>query len=470
MKIAAVQLRSALLDREETTRRVVERIHAAADAGASLAIFPEACLPGYPVWLARSGGAEFDAPRQKAIHARYIEESVMPDHGHLESICAAAAIRGIEVIIGVVERAVDRGGHTLYCSAFWIDSEGHLVNNHRKLVPTYEERLCWGNGDGAGLRTRRVDGLRVGVLNCWENWMPLARTALQSDGMDVHVLLWPGSKSLTRELTPVVAREGRCFAVSVGGVLASADLPADLPELDELRLADDPLLLEGGTGVAGPDGRWIIDPDTLDSGEETMVVVDLDPTMIHEERQNFDPAGHYARPDIFELVVDRRRQALTGFIDDATPNVTRGGGPSVDGLDHLVLTVRDPDHAARFYREVLGMDEVRTADDERALRFGGQQIVLRVEEDLTGVQGSRATWGSADLCLISRSPVEQWILHLKRYGLQIVQGPVDRHGATGAIRSVHFRDPDGNLIEIANPRPPGTPDVPAPPGADPSLP
>lgn len=470
MRLAAIQLRSALLDRDETSKRIVKHIHAAADAGAELVAFPEACLPGYPVWLARTGGAEFDAPRQKAVHARYVEESVMPDHGHLESICAAAAIHGIEVVVGVVERAVDRGGHTLYCSALWIDAEGHLVNNHRKLVPTYEERLCWGNGDGAGLRTRQVGELRVGVLNCWENWMPLARTALQSDGMDVHILLWPGAKALTRDLTRVVAREGRCFAVSVGGVLAPADLPKDLPELDDLRGSDEPYLLEGGSGVAGPDGAWMVDPDSLASGEETMIVVDLDPARIREERQNFDSVGHYSRPDVFELVVDRRRQALTGFIDDATPNVTRNGGPSVDGLDHLVLTVRDPDHAARFYRAVLGMDEVRTGDDERALRFGGQQIVLRTEEDGAGVQGSRATWGSADLCLVSRTPAEKWVLHLKRYGLQIVQGPVDRHGATGPIRSVHFRDPDGNLIEIANPRPHRPHDAPAPPGTDPSLP
>ena len=466
MRLAAIQLRSALLDRDETSKRVVRHIHAAAEAGAELVVFPEACLPGYPVWLARTHGAAFDDPRQKAIHARYVESSVMPSHGHLEPICAAAAVCNLEVVIGAVERAVDRGGHTLYCSAMWIDANGHLVNNHRKLVPTYEERLCWGAGDGAGLRTRRVGGMNVGVLNCWENWMPLARTALQRDGMDMHLLLWPGSKAHTRELTRVVAREGRCFAVSVGGVLAPKDLPADLPELAELRASTEPYFLEGGSGVAGPDGVWMVDPDDLASGEETMLVVDLDPSKIREERQNFDPVGHYARPDVFELAVDRRRQVVAAFIDDAAPIVSPNGAPSIDGLDHLVLTVRDPDHAVRFYRRVLGFEEFRVGDEHRGLRFGGQEIVLRTEDDSSDVQSSRATWGCSDLCLISRTPIETWLVHLKRYGIQIVQGPVDRTGATGPIRSVHFRDPDGNLIEIANRRPTRPLDAPPPPGYD----
>ena len=470
MRIAAVQFRPSLLNREETTRRVVERIHAAADADAELVVFPEACLPGYPAWLSATGGAEFDAPRQKAIHARYVDQAVATLHGHLESVCAAAAVRDIEVVLGGVERGLDRGGHSLYCTAFWIDSDGHLVNLHRKLVPTYEERLCWAPGDGHGLRTRKVGEFRVGALNCWENWMPLARASLQAEGLDVHLMLWPGAPANTEELTRVAAREGRCYVVSVCGVLNALDLPEDLPELATMRqeteaTGEPRLIHRGGSCVAGPDGEWVVSPDTTSDGLETMLLVEVEAARIHGERQNFDVAGHYSRPDVLKLTVDRRRQSVAAFIDDETPRTTVGGAPLVDAIEHLVLTVRDPDHAVRFYRRVLGFDEVRQANEVRALQFGTQRLELRTEEDDGTIAGSRPTWGSTDLCLVSRAPLEDWIEHLRRFGIPIVLGPVDRPGTTGPLRSIHFRDPDGNLVEIANRRPPRAPDAPPPPSS-----
>lgn len=471
MKVGVVQFRSALLDREKSLERLVERIHEAADLGSDLVVFPEACVPGYPVWLSGMHGSAFEDPIQKAIHARYVEQSISPAHGHLDSICAVAAVRGVEVVFGGVERGIDRGGHTLYCTAFWIDREGHLVNTHRKLVPTYEERLCWGVGDGHGLRTRAVGQCRVGVLNCWENWMPLARAAMQSQGLDVHLMLWPGSPALTEELTRVAAREGRCHVVSVGGVLAADDLPTDPPAFQALRGRYEEaggIIQPGGSCVAGPDGEWRLAPGELAPGEEGLRVVDLDLASIHAERQNFDVAGHYARPDVLQLQVDRRRQGTAAFIDDETPTVTASGTPLVDAIEHVVLTVRDPDHAARFYGRVLGFEDVTHDDETRSLRFGNQRIELRIDTDETQVAGSRPTWGSADICLVSRAPLEEWLHHLRRFGLPIALGPVDRPGTTGPLRSIHFRDPDGNLIEIANRRRPRAPEAvrDAGPGSD----
>lgn len=328
MKVGVVQFRSALLDRATSLARAVDRIHEAADLGAELVVFPEAAVPGYPVWLSGLHGSRFEDPTQKAIHARYVEQSIAPAHGHLESVCAAAAVRGVDVVLGGVERGVDRGGHTLYCTAFWIDGDGHLANVHRKLMPTHEERLCWGVGDGHGLRTRSVRGFQVGALNCWENWMPLARATLQSQGLDVHLMLWPGSPALTTELTRVAAREGRCHVVSVGGVLRSDDLPDEPEVFGELRRraeSDGGILQPGGSCVAGPDGAWRLAPDAFEAGEEGVRVLDLDLASIHAERQNFDAAGHYARPDVFSLQVDRRRQGVASFVDDETPTVTSAG-------------------------------------------------------------------------------------------------------------------------------------------------
>lgn len=298
--------------------------------------------------------------------------------------------------------------------------------------------------------------------------MPLARAALQADGLDVHLMLWPGAPANTEELTRVAAREGRCYVVSVCGVLDAHDLPADLPELAAMRNQTDAsggprVIHQGGSCVAGPDGEWIVSPDSTSDGRETMLLVDVDAARIRGERQNFDVAGHYSRPDVLRLTVDRRRQGVASFIDEETPSTTPAGTPLVDAIEHLVLTVRDPDHAVRFYRRVLGFDEVRQSDEVRALQFGSQRLELRTEEDDESIAGSRPTWGSTDLCLVSRAPLEEWIDHLRRFGIPIVLGPVDRPGTTGPLRSIHFRDPDGNLVEIANRRPLRPLDTPPPP-------
>jgi nitrilase len=188
---------------------------------------------------------------------------------------------------------------------------------HRKLVPTYEERLAWGPGDGHGLRTFEVDGWRVGTLNCWENWMPAARLALYAQGEELHVSLWPGSPGLTRDISRFTAREGRVWVLAASGVLRVDGLPPDLPAREQLAAsAPDGLLHAGGSRVVAPDGQEVA---ALDEPEEGLLVVDLERHRLLAERQNFDPSGHYHRADVFRLRVDRRRPGPVDFLDGAPP-------------------------------------------------------------------------------------------------------------------------------------------------------
>jgi len=313
VKVAIAQIAPVFLDRAATLTKVVERVREAAGQDAALVAFGETLVPAYPAWISRTDGARFESDEQKALHARYLDQAVVPERGDLDAVCDAAREGGVAVILGVAERAADRGGHSLYCSRVFIDTDGRIASVHRKLMPTYEERLAWGVGDGAGLVTHRVGPFTVGALNCWENWMPLARAALYAAGEDLHVMLWPGDRRLTEDITRFVARESRSFVVSASAIIREQDVPADVPMRDRIAPPGD-VLYDGGSAIAGPDGRWIVEPVV---GEERLIVADLDHAHVQRERQSFDPVGHYARPDVLRLEVDRRRQTAATWLDDA---------------------------------------------------------------------------------------------------------------------------------------------------------
>ena len=312
MKIAIGQIAPKLLDRETTLEKVVSTVEQAGREKCGLVAFGEGLVPGYPCWLSSTGGARFNDPDQKALHALYVEQAVDIERGDLDDVCRAAREGSVAVVLGVIERVADRG-RTLYCTRVFIGANGEVLSTHRKLMPTYEERLAWGPGDGAGLVTHPVGPFTVGALNCWENWMPLTRAALYAAGEDLHVMIWPGSVQLTQDLTRFVAREGRVFVISASGLLRDSDLPADLP-LREAMAQPGQVLQNGGSCVAGPDGEWILEPV---ANEEGLLTCELDPSRVAAERQNFDPAGHYARPDVLKLTVDRRRQTTVDWVDDA---------------------------------------------------------------------------------------------------------------------------------------------------------
>ncbi len=305
MKVAIAQIAPVFMNRDATVARVVESIEHAGKQDCALVAFGESLIPAYPFWLGRTGGAKFNDDRQKAWHARYLFESVAVEAGHLKPITDAAKRSKVAVIVGIAERPLDRGGHTIYCSRVFISSMGEILSIHRKLMPTYEERLSWGMGDGAGLVTHRVGPFTVGALNCWENWMPLARTALYAQGENLHVALWPGSVRLTSDITRFIALESRSYVISASAMLSEKDLPGDLPDRDELATPDE-ILFDGGSCVASPDGSWLVEPVV---GREELIVCDLDMDAVFKERQNFDAVGHYSRPDVLQLKINRARDA-----------------------------------------------------------------------------------------------------------------------------------------------------------------
>ncbi len=310
VKVALAQIAPVLLDREATLTRVHEAMDEAAGQGARLVAFGEALVPGYPYWPELTGGAVFESDLQKELHAIYQQQAVDVAGGGIADTCALAAKLGIAVYLGCIERATDRSHHSLYASLVYIDPQGRIGSVHRKLQPTYEERLNWAPGDGHGLRVHDLDGFRVGGLNCWENWMPLPRAALYGQGENLHVAAWPGSVRNTRDITRFIAREGRSYVLSASSIMQREWIPDTLPGAATMKANAPEWLTDGGSCIAGPDGEWIIEPVPF---QDTVLTAELDLDAVYRERQNFDPAGHYSRPDVTRLIVNRDRQTTVEF-------------------------------------------------------------------------------------------------------------------------------------------------------------
>ena len=313
LSVGLAQIAPIWLDRAATTDKIVSWIEKAAAESCQLVVFGEALLPGYPFWVERTNGAQFESDLQKSLYAHYVAEAVSIEKGDLEPLCAAARDNRIAVYVGTLERAGDRGGHSVYCSMIYIDAAGLVRSVHRKLMPTYEERLVWAMGDGNGLRTHSLGPFTVGGLNCWENWLPLARASLYALGEDLHIAIWPGNRRNTEDITRFIARESRSFVISVSGLMRRSDIGPGLPHAELLRETADDVMADGGSCVASPDGDWLLEPQ---AGQESLYVVELDHRRVLEERHSLDVAGHYSRPDVTRLEVNRKRQTTAEFSDD----------------------------------------------------------------------------------------------------------------------------------------------------------
>ena len=306
LKVALAQIAPVWLNKKASIQKVKEHIEEAADNNADLVIFGEAILPGYPFWIELTNGAKFESKVQKEFHSHYLQQAVRIEEGDLDSLCEVCKKRKIATIVGTIELAANRGNHSVYCTLVYIDKAGEIKTIHRKLMPTYEERLSWSPGDGHGLRVHKLGAFSVGALNCWENWMPLVRSALYGMGEDLHVAIWPGGMHNTPLITPFIAKESRSYSISVCGILKKEHITSDIPNYELILENCGDFLGNGGTCIADPTGKWLIEPI---KEKEGIFYADLDFELVRQERQNFDPVGHYSRPDVTQLHINRERQS-----------------------------------------------------------------------------------------------------------------------------------------------------------------
>jgi nitrilase len=282
-----------------------ERMAAEARArGATLMVLPETWLPGYPAWLdvCRDAGL-WNHPPVKAAFTRMAEGSVTVPGPAADALAGIARTSEAVLLAGVIERVeAGPGSGTLYNSILTFGPDGALLNHHRKLVPTYTERMVWGPGDPAGLQAVETPAGRVGGLVCWEHWMPLARQAMHESGEDIHAALWPTVHEMHQVASRQYAFEGRCFVLAAGSVMRASALPAGLEPHPDRVSGPDQFVLRGGSAIIGPDGRYLADP-VYDRAE--VLVASLDLSERRAESMTLDVAGHYARPDVFDFTVRR---------------------------------------------------------------------------------------------------------------------------------------------------------------------
>jgi nitrilase len=301
MRVAVVQRPPVLLDRQATLSAAVEHLHAAADAGARLVVFPETYVPGYPVWIWRLR-PEADYELTSAIHRELLANSIDLVADGLRSLRDAAAKRRVVVVCGVHEREGEFSRATLYNTLVTIAADGAIVNRHRKLVPTNPERMVWGQGDASGLRVTDTTVGRLGSLICWENYMPLARYALYADGVEIYVAAtWDEGETWLATMRHIAA-EGRCWVIGAGCSLRASDVPAEFPGREQLFPDPDEWLNPGDSMVVAPGGTVVAGPLHEEHG---LLFADIEPARVAAAHRTLDVAGHYSRNDIFRLTINR---------------------------------------------------------------------------------------------------------------------------------------------------------------------
>ena len=297
VSVACVQAEPAILDLERTLDRLEALAAEAAGAGAELVVFPETFVPVYPSSRWAKAFAGWQNAGAKETFARIAQNSVAVGDAAERRLAACARELGIWLVTGVNEVEPERAG-TIYNTLLYHSPDGELALHHRKLVPTNHERLVWGQGDGRGLNAVETGFGRIGGLICWENYMPLARTALYESGVELYIASTADDGDAWQATLVHIARESRAYVIAPCHFQRAASYPDDFPLAAELEGVD--VLGRGGSAILAPDGSYLAGP-LYD--EEGILYAELDPSRLLAERQRFDPVGHYSRPDVLTLSV-----------------------------------------------------------------------------------------------------------------------------------------------------------------------
>lgn len=322
LKIALIQHPPVFMNLEATLGKVEVYLDEAVSNGADLAVFPETWLPGYPVWLDYAPGAGlWDHPPAKALYRLLRRNSLDFNSVTFNRLQKLVADAGILTVLGAHEIS----GGTLYNTMIYLSPDGSY-RKHRKLMPTYTERLVWGMGDGSTLEAVKTDYGTVGGLTCWEHWMPLARAAMHAQKEKIHIAQWPYVKELHQLCSRHYAFEGQCYVAASGGILTKKDMREGILSLepgkegkkalelvDSIQAGDDDLLLKGGSALIRPDASYVMEPVY---GETGIYFAEADLDLIDEGHLLLDTDGHYARPDVFTLQVDTRKKDTVTFSTD----------------------------------------------------------------------------------------------------------------------------------------------------------
>lgn len=318
-QIAVVQHPPIYLNLPESIKLAEDFISEASEHGARLIVFPETWLPGYPVWLDYAPNAGvWDYPPAKALFRILFQNSISIDDEYFKLLLNLAVEKECIIVMGAHEKV----GRTLYNTIFYFQPDGSY-NLHRKLMPTYTERLVWGMGDGSTLTTIKDEEISIGGLICWEHWMPLARAAMHQLGEHIHIAQWPMVKNLHQIASRQYAFEAQCFVITAGCTLTKQQMLDGLnsvikTESDELALElietipvdNDTFVLRGGSSVIQPNIEYLIEPIQ----EKSMIIyASLDLSTLSEGNLFLDTNGHYSRPDVFHLSVDTRAKHNVSF-------------------------------------------------------------------------------------------------------------------------------------------------------------